>query len=113
MITRNLSIQTIMTSQTFQQNLNATITLMKSLHQKWDDEMHWCKSSKELPSWRPTYTQDEWLIHAEVCQSTWALGYIKFSYLSVPEQMAISLVNRRQQAQVEDIINLIDDAFIN
>ena len=102
-----------MTSQTFQQNLNATITLMKSLHQKWDDEMHWCKNSKELPSWRPTYTQDEWLIHAEVCQSTWALGYIKFSYLSVPEQMAISLVNRRQQAQVEDIINLIDDAFIN
>lgn len=102
-----------MNSQNYKQNLNNTVSLMKSLHQKWDDEMHWCKSSQELPSWKPTYTQEEWLIHVEVCQTTWALGYINFKYLSVPEQIAITLENQRRHAKVQDVINMLDDAFVN
>ena len=102
-----------MSTQTYQQKLDATLALMKPLHQKWDDEMHWCENTKELPSWRPTYTQDEWMIHAEVCQSVWSYGYIKFNNLSLPEQMAVTMIGRKRQTQVEDIINLIDDAFVH
>ena len=58
-MTENLSIQTIMSSQTYKQTLEAAYDEMEKLTKKWDDECHWCESSKELPTFKWFYTHED------------------------------------------------------
>ena len=112
LMTEDLSIKTIMTSQTYKQNLEAAYDEMEELTKKWDDECHWCESSKELPTFKWFYTHEEWLIHAEICNHAWTRGYIKMDKLSMPEQFMVKDLNKKHTLETNDMLDFLDDVIV-
>ena len=101
-----------MTSQSYKQNLEVAYDELHALTEKWDDECHWCDSSKELPTWKWFYTHEEWLIHAEICNSAWIWGYIKMDKLSKPEQFMVKDLNKKYGGDTDDSLDFMDDVIV-